>query len=37
MRDAHDRYPAFEHGDAEAFRQGLEQLRRQYGDQDGKG
>jgi len=28
---AHDRYPAFfEHGDAEAFRQGLERLRRQY-------
>ena len=36
VRDAHDRYPAFfEHGDAEAFRQGLERLRRQYGDQDG--
>ena len=30
---AHDRYPAFfEHGDAEAFRQGLERLRRQYED-----
>lgn len=30
---AHDRYPAFfEHGDAEAFRQGLERLRRQYDD-----
>ena len=33
VRDAHERYPAFfEHGDAEAFRQGLERLRRQYGD-----
>ncbi len=30
---AHDRYPAFfEHGDAEAFRQGLERLRRQFDD-----
>ncbi len=38
VRDAHERYPAFfEHGDAEAFRQGLERLRRQYGDeQDGR-
>lgn len=28
---AHDRYPHFfEHGDAEAFRQGLERLRKQY-------
>lgn len=33
VRDAHERYPAFfEHGDAEAYRQGLERLRRQYGD-----
>ncbi len=30
---SHDRYPAFfEHGDAEAFRQGLERLRQQYDD-----
>lgn len=30
---AHDRYPDFfEHGDAEAFRQGLNRLRRQYGE-----
>jgi hypothetical protein len=30
---AHDRYPRFfEHGDAEAYRQGLERLRREYGD-----
>lgn len=29
---AHERYPRFfEHGDAEAFRQGLERLRQQYG------
>jgi hypothetical protein len=33
VHDAHERYPAFfEHGDAEAYRQGLERLRRQYGD-----
>ncbi|MEN9887818.1 MAG: hypothetical protein RL758_2396 [Pseudomonadota bacterium] len=33
LHGAHDRYPAFfEHGDAEAFRQGLERLRRQYED-----
>ena len=32
---AHERYPHFfEHGDAEAFRQGLERLRRQYEDGD---
>ena len=32
---AHDRYPAFfEHGDAEAFRQGLERLRRRIDDGD---
>ncbi len=31
VRSTHDRYPMFfEHGDAEAFRQGLERLRRQY-------
>lgn len=34
LRDAHDRYPQFfEHGDAEAFRQGLERLRGHYGSQ----
>ena len=33
IRDAHARYPRFfDHGDAEAFRQGLARLRRQYGD-----
>lgn len=33
IRDAHGRYPKFfDHGDAEAFRQGLARLRRQYGD-----
>lgn len=31
VRGSHERYPHFfEHGDAEAFRQGLERLRRQY-------
>lgn len=31
LKDAHRSYPAyFEHGDAEAYRQGLERLRRQY-------
>lgn len=36
VRDAHDRYPTFfEHGDAEAFRQGLERLRRQCDAQQG--
>jgi hypothetical protein len=31
IRAAHERYPSFfEHGDAEAFRQGLERLRREY-------
>jgi hypothetical protein len=35
IRDAHDRYPRFfDHGDAEAFRQGLARLRRQY-DEEG--
>ncbi|MBN8486714.1 MAG: hypothetical protein J0M20_03125 [Burkholderiales bacterium] len=34
IRGAHERYPRFfEHGDAEAFRQGLARLRRQYGDE----
>lgn len=33
IRDAHDRYPRFfDNGDAEAFRQGLARLRRQYDD-----
>lgn len=33
IRDAHNRYPRFfDHGDAEAFRQGLARLRRQYDD-----
>lgn len=31
VRDAHDRYPRFfDYGDGEAFRQGLNRLRRQY-------
>jgi len=31
IRSAHERYPAFfDHGDAVAYRQGLERLRRQY-------
>lgn len=35
LRHAHDHYPKFfDHGDAEAFRQGLNRLRRQYGDGD---
>jgi hypothetical protein len=35
IRDAHGRYPRFfDHGDAEAFRQGLARLRRQYEDGD---
>jgi hypothetical protein len=33
IRDAHGRYPKFfDHGDAEAFQQGLARLRRQYDD-----
>jgi hypothetical protein len=33
IRDAHERYPRFfEHSDAEAYRLGLERLRRQYGE-----
>ena len=33
IRGAHDRYPRFfDYGDAEAFRQGLNRLRRQYED-----
>lgn len=35
IRAAHDCYPNFfDHGDAEAFRQGLHRLRRQYEDAD---
>ena len=35
LKAAHDRYPRFfDYGDAEAFRQGLERLRRQYGERD---
>jgi hypothetical protein len=35
VRDAHGRYPKFfDHGDAEAFRQGLARLRRRYDDDD---
>ena len=38
IRAAHDRYPLFfDHGDAEAFRQGLNRLRRQYDDTDKAG
>lgn len=33
IRAAHERYPQFfDHGDAEAYRQGLDRLRRQLGD-----
>lgn len=33
MRGTHERYPQFfDYGDAEAYRQGLERLRKQYGD-----
>lgn len=33
LKQAHDRYPGFfEYGDAEAYRQGINRLRRQYGD-----
>ena len=33
IKAAHERYPQFfDHGDAEAFRQGLSRLRRQYDD-----
>ncbi|TXH91401.1 MAG: hypothetical protein E6Q78_00115 [Rhodoferax sp.] len=33
IRDAHNHYPQFfDHGDAEAFRQGLARLRKQYDD-----
>ncbi|MBL8485999.1 MAG: hypothetical protein JNK22_02725 [Rhodocyclaceae bacterium] len=36
LKAAHDRYPRFfDYGDAESFRQGLERLRRQYGEGDG--
>lgn len=35
MRGMHERYPQFfDYGDAEAYRQGLERLRRQYGEQE---
>lgn len=35
IRAAHDRYPKFfDYGDAEAFKQGLNRLRRQYDDVD---
>lgn len=35
IRGAHGRYPQFfDYGDAEAFRQGVERLRRQYRDDD---
>ncbi|MCE1171146.1 MAG: hypothetical protein LWW84_07435 [Azovibrio sp.] len=35
IRGAHGRYPQFfDYGDAEAFRQGVERLRRQYRDND---
>ena len=38
IKAAHDRYPLFfDHGDAEAFRQGLNRLRRQYDDTDKAG
>lgn len=37
LKAAHDRYPHFfDYGDAEAFRQGLNRLRRQYDDCDEK-
>lgn len=33
VKAAHERYPAFfDYGDAEAFQQGLERIRRQYGE-----
>ncbi|MDX9994850.1 MAG: hypothetical protein RBS28_05960 [Rhodocyclaceae bacterium] len=35
VKAAHERYPQFfDYGDAEAYRQGLERLRRQYDDKD---
>lgn len=35
IQGAHDRYPQFfEYGDAEAFRQGLNRLRKQYGEDE---
>lgn len=35
VRGAHERYPDFfDYGDAEAFKQGLERLRRQYGERE---
>jgi hypothetical protein len=36
IKGAHERYPNFfDHGDAEAFRQGLNRLRRQFGEDPG--
>lgn len=38
LRGAHERYPNFfDYGDAEAYRQGLARLRRQYAQDAGKG
>lgn len=37
IKAAHERYPQFfDHGDAEAFRQGLNRLRRQFDEDSGK-
>lgn len=37
IKAAHERYPGFfDHGDAEAFRQGLNRLRRQFDEDPGK-
>ena len=37
IKAAHERYPKFfDYGDAEAFRQGLGRLRKQYGEEDGQ-
>ena len=37
IKAAHERYPRFfDHGDAEAFRQGLNRLRRQFDEDSGK-
>ena len=38
IKAAHERYPKFfDYGDAEAFRQGLGRLRKQYGEKDSSG
>ncbi len=38
IKAAHERYPKFfDYGDAEAFRQGLGRLRKQYGEEDNNG